>query len=377
MKEQKIKFNKKLPKISFKQNITFFATCLSLIYLLEEESTTIKYLYDQLTPISSTTQEDLLSITEFIESLNNNPNLSKNEILSILRLTEEINNSTTYLNENELTERLSSLEINYSKGTNDNTGGIYNKNTNKIDFFINNTDSKFTSDEILYHEYAHLLTNYNKTWITEQALLELTNQLFTKEYSYTECVGYKDLMPIIYTLSEILPEEKIKEYRYNPQIKIIIDELLLLDNNYFQAESLITNINKLFKEYINSSSAKELTNNELILDVLEDLNHYYKKKHNEDMINNPEISLYFYDTIFETKETKNTLLEYAKTYITDLNQNIEPIIVSKGYKGHVSPTYKEKMPNSFYEINYTTTKGTNKLELITINNNQFQKTYTK
>ncbi len=325
-----------------KKTIIFSIIILIISAFIYQRPIEMKYYMDSISSNITTINKEEKNIEDLITAINTNINLTPLEKENLLLLQTEIIENQKYISFTSIKEIFNTVTIDY-KETNKLVGGEYNRYQNNITIYNQTSES-------IYHENAHLLTNYNNYSTTEHLLIELTNQLYTNEYNSKQGNGYSNLMPIIYTLSEIIDIESIKEFRYNPKISIIIDELLKIDNDLSNATTLINNINKLYILY-QQENFNPSDNQKLIDDIILGLNNYYKIIHNQNINEDILLAAYYHNTIFETKTTNNLLSDYTF--------NLE--ILNIKIKGYISSTYKSDYPNTRIILNDKDNK-----ELITL-----------
>lgn len=225
----------------------------------------------------------------------------------------------------------------------------------------------------LYERFSASVQSVNRNY-----LMEVINELFTREYFEEYCekygvdngTGYDDMMPYMFGLSELLNEDTLRKYKYNDSLSIIISDLLQTDNNMEKAYELITSINSIdlygtnkynveeklgldnaipntiTGEYIGreplSSEEKELLDNankeieENYKRIHDGFAYFYEKKYNKDMSNDMVMLLYFYNSPIQTEEEHQKVIEFL-----NIEKGTKLTINPKGY---VSESYKEKHP---------------------------------
>lgn len=316
-------------------------------------------------------------------SINENSNISFNEKKLIKEMLEsEIEENIEYINIKEISKKLENLRIDYSGFKSsvlsykyDSTNlvaGYYNPFLNKIIIYDSennyNKDSINTQNkEIYFHEINHIFTDYTisslsdifarklenantilpilkKTskdiqMVNRNVFTETINELFTREY-LDEKIGllsgnsYKEYMPYMYVLAEILENDTLKKYKFNDNMSIIVSELLKIDNNINEVYKLISSINLIDIDGENSKLYKN---------IYESLSYFYEKKYNKNMSDDFEIIAYLYDTKIQAKENKEKLEKLLNLKENDMITDIIP-------KGYVAEKYKQE--NSKVKIEY-------------------------
>lgn len=269
---------------------------------------------------------------EIEEVLENNENLSKEEKEYIRKLKFVFEDNYKYMDLSLIKERLRTLKINYGdiKG---NAVGQYNVQNNEITIEAENIDKADKS--VLIHELMHVFQIPGGHY-----LLELSNEFFTREamiYLYENALipkeeflpyiqklalengsnnvpetedewlyfvnntlgfgsGYNTHVGIEYILANILNEETLRKYQFNPRnVDLLANYLAELDGGKDEekiqkAYRLLDSINDLrqYNEEIDDYEFKTDTK-----EVLEQLDYYYQKKNNisiyDDLSLNPAL----------------------------------------------------------------------------------------
>lgn len=317
--------------------------------------------------------------------------LRKNEYLSeenkefiIKYLIPEIEENKEYIDLDETGKRLANLRVEYFKKYKiDNKNyeiillnpkkaslgiaGCYNSVFNKIEMYeridINDVEREYNLEvydfaacdkTVYFHELNHVISKgssssvmsvYNNKnvviiddaidsykRISKNVFSELINELFAREYLLNETFkGYDNLMRYMYALTEIIPEEKLREYKFNSNESILISALLEIDNNIENASKFIIEINKIaLNEDVDYNKIHDLFKN------------YYEKKTNKKMIDNMNILAYFYGSEVLTNEEEEAFRNYLNID-KNIDKNIDINVVPKGY---FSKEYKKLCPNT-------------------------------
>lgn len=293
-------------------------------------------------------------------AIKNNPNLSEEEKAYINSLKFIFDENHQYMNLDLIRTRLSTLKIIYAP-LEDNVNGRYNSFHNEITLDYNDFESSKKS--VLIHELLHVFQRHGKHFI-----LELTNEFFTREavaYLYHNNLidkeeflsyetrksisngtyikptteeewlylmnsdqgfgnGYNDFVGIHYVLAEILPEEVIREYQFNPSnIDLLAVSLASIevgrdnvDNNDIEkAYQLLEAINSL-RTY--DPETDKYTYEKDPKDILEKLDYYYQKAKNISMYDDINLIAPLKDTIPSFSEDSNYIkVLNTKEFIED------------------------------------------------------------
>ncbi len=277
-----------------------------------------------------------------LEAVNKNEQLScDNKRFIIDNLLPEIKENEKYIDLKIVKNRLESLKLKTSDDARMIGFGAvakYNSVFNIINFYELNKEINFENIDktIYFHELNHVLSvgNINSAMSkinlnNSNIFSELINELFAREYySKEKSLGYEEQMKYIYVLSEILPEDVLRQYKFNNNEAILVNGLLDIDNDISKAYLLLNLID-------------ENQNNKEIHDLLE---YYYEKKTGEKLINNMNILAYLYESEIIQNEEKKMFESYFG--ITSSIDNIE--IIPKGY---FSNDYKKEHQNIMVKIN--------------------------
>lgn len=211
-------------------------------------------------------------------SVQDNKNLNENEKEFILyNLENEINENINYIDVKEVCNRLENLKIvyckkyvyndknneyviQYPKFTNKGIAGRYNTFFNtiylyeQIDYLPENYENqKYDFDTCnkvaFFHEINHVLDKNSKQ--NSSVLSEAINEMFTRKYLTQELVAsennrsgeaYESIIKYANSLTEILPEEIINEYKFNSKECILISGLLETEDDINEVYNFIDNI---------------------------------------------------------------------------------------------------------------------------------------
>ena len=282
------------------------------------------------------------------ESVNNNNSLSQEEKNYInLYLIDEIEENISYIDINSINTRLRKLKTVYNQKYNNGIVGKYNSLFNQISFYkpreeadktfskVNKTRLSFNNcnKEAYFHELNHMLSkNSLNTIYSKSIFLESINELFTREYYYAQNVnkekyrnGYDDYIVLAYSMSELLPEDVIRKYKFDNNESILIESILEIDNNIGEAYNLIISANNIID---NQNDRKSY------LDYINSYKYFYKEKYGKDMSDDLNILFYFYNSPFQTNEERKIVRDYLNLKNDDEIINVIP-------KGYYSKKYKE------------------------------------
>lgn len=195
--------------------------------------------------------------------------------------------------------------------------------------------------------------------IHKNTFSEMINELFTREYfdEYLQLnnegkiyKSYEEYMIYAYALAEILPEETLREYKFNDNESILISGLLDIDNNIEEVYKLISSINTI----ILSDDKISDKNEQYYKNIHDGYAYFYEKKYNKNMKEDIEMLLYFYGTPMQTEEERKIVRDFLKMDNYDEILNIEPKgYFSKDYKNkhkHIKVKYLQNGKEMFLEI---------------------------
>ena len=322
----------------FKVEIIILTIVLVIKYIPDKTKFIIKYNIEKNFSYANSNQE----ITKIEEAIQNNKSLSSEEKEIISNdLKTEILENIEYINIDKCAKRIRSLKIIYPTEYNSSKkiedilepAGSYSKFLNKIS--IHEKD-----DEIYMHEFNHLISeNRISSFFDIDLLSEIVNEHFAREYtSDSNLEGYNEYMFYSYAIAKLLPEEKIREYKFTENQSILVLSLLEIDDDIDKAYEFFEAIN-LF------DSSKKFH------DIY---NYYYKKKYGIEIKDDIEMLLYFYNSPAQTKAERQIVREYLK-----LNEDDEIIEVLP--KGFFSEKYKTNHQKNI--IKYIKNKNVETVEI--------------
>ncbi|MBQ7789809.1 MAG: hypothetical protein IJ399_00945 [Bacilli bacterium] len=332
------------------------------------------------------------------EAIDRNPNLTEEE-KNIIKSTKFIyDENYMYMDMELVLSRLETLKIIYDYNfENRYTQGTYSITDNVIK--LRNKTIRGALQEFI-HEYLHMLQISHNSF-----LMELSNQFFTNEvimrlhndrliedyyfydnlenkriingkdytqYSDSEKYnllcrdsvferGYMGYAGIYYVLAELLPEEVLRAYQFDPgNLEILVTGLEQIEPNkdFYKAINLLVSIGEIRKynyETLNWEYASDIGTQFVLL------NDFYKSVKGENIIDNPELLFFFMidDTSIIDKEELvgeeyKILNEFARTY----NDKFKIMILPKTYLSDIRSNsvivYKEEQlinsPVSFVPI---------------------------
>lgn len=331
----------------------------------------IDYLIDSLyKKLNDKENNENYSYHEIVSVINKNENLTLDEKNFLINgLENEIKENIDYINIDQLKRNLSELKIVYHKNNElmlkDSINGTYTlqgETRNQIDLYgdsIYITNNFKDCDKYTFvHEINHLLNKrqflysipgflgdsidifwfligVNKVNVFE----EMANELFSREYFndfsnqyITE--GYRNLMPVMYALCEILDEHTLRKFKFDSDYFYIINYLESIGVDKTYAHELYLNL-----ELINNNVGTE-ENYKKVYNIIK---YCYNCKYDKDLESDLIIMSYFYDTKFVSEDFNKKYKEYLNT------KNVIFKIIPKGY---ISKQYKSKCSNVKILTNY-------------------------
>ncbi len=347
-------------------------------------------------------------------------------------------------------EKTGEYEITHGKDVRSSTSAYYNSLNNKITFLESyygkskiedKKDEDFGFNEVdkstYYHELNHMFTfefldsslshlaegmefievnDYirTNTGIFEaisddiqkicntSIFRETINEIFSQEYvdkyyklypNQKRGIGYRENLPYMYCLAEILPAEVLREYKFNDNDSIITEALLKISDNKSEVYRFITSL-KSIGLYSDLVLRAETNNNideffENRGSFLEDLMHpkedseevkqakleekenykrihdgfayFYKAKYGKEMSDDMNMLLYLYNTPVLTDKERQKVVRFLHLATEDF-----PIKVDA--KGYFSKDYIENHP--YVEVTFTD-KDLNKKTVTIDDNNRY------
>ncbi len=388
-----------------KQTISYEETILnettpSTENIIIEETIPEESVVEETVP-EETQVDEIIYIYDFKdveEAIDRNPNLTEEE-KNIIKSTKFIyDENYMYMDMELVLSRLETLKIIYDYNfENRYTQGTYSITDNVIK--LRNKTIRGALQEFI-HEYLHMLQISHNSF-----LMELSNQFFTNEvimrlhndkliedyyfydnlenkriingkdytqYSDSEKYnllcrdsvferGYMGYAGIYYVLAELLPEEVLRAYQFDPgNLEILVTGLEQIEPNkdFYKAINLLVSIGEIRKynyETLNWEYASDIGTQYVLL------NDFYKSVKGENIIDNPELLFFFMidDTSIIDKEELvgeeyKILNEFARTY----NDKFKIMILPKTYLSDIRSNsvivYKEEQlinsPVSFVPI---------------------------
>ncbi len=289
------------------------------------------------------------------DAIDSNPYLDDRvkEILYALKFVFDENHQ--YMNFDLVVERLKTLKVNYRADLPFLITGSYDVQNNEISFIFSNVFGDFST---FLHELMHVFQEPPGSF-----LLELSNEFFTLEVmmrlyeekllderffyssrindfidsgedykSYSEARvmqelkdsrvlkinGYKTYMGIYYALAEIVSPNGLSAFQFRPSnFKLLADELIKVDtdNNEERKEQraykLLNDINEI--RYYNQEKQKySFVENftEVYLDIIEQINYYYKLSKGMDMSEDFDLQYFLSDCVYWDVLTEEERLEF-------------------------------------------------------------------
>ena len=417
-------FYKKLINFENKTLILFIVSTIALSFNFSSpkvEASEQSLIPTETVLIEETKSPEIIYVYDYNdieESINKNPYLSEEE-KSIIKSTKFIfDENYMYMNIPLVLSRLETLKIEYSQEyDNRYTAGTYNPIDNIIR--LRNKSIKGALQEFI-HEYLHVLqTTYNSF------LMELSNQFFTNEvimrlyeehliedyyfydnmanskiekgedyksYSGTKKMsllarnntfdrGYMGYVSFYYILVELLPQEVIREFQFNPaNIEILFTSLEEIEpeHNFLKAFDVILSISelRLYNEEIKSWEYQKDVSKAYYI-----LNDFYLGVKGKNITDEPEVFLNYimdktymsnkFDVVEEEYDKFNefirgytgkyNVIRLPKTYLSNIRKN--SILVYKNEYNEDSELTYINVDNNFLNEYYEYIKNNN------INNN--------
>lgn len=185
----------------------------------------------------------------------------------------------------------------------------------------------FLSDKFSFYNNfsSDMVENFNTSFFCE-SINEIFNREYIEEYydknkDEDYVCGYVDEVPYMYCLMEILPNEVLREYKFNDDDSIILDGLLEICNDKEKAYSLLTSL-KSMSLYDNLVlNALETSDTEKISSAKEERDENYKRIHDGfeffyssrygySMSNDMVMLIYLYNTNVISDFEKSKLFDF-------------------------------------------------------------------
>lgn len=367
---------KNIGQDSITQSYTYEET---LVYETELPEETIVYETDaNVTEETIQEQKQITYIYEFKDvedAIDKNPNLTEEE-KNIMKSTKFIfDENHMYMDMGLVLMRLQTLKIEYDHDFDDlYTQGSYNIGKNIIK--LRNKTIKGSLQEFI-HEYLHMLQKSSNS-----VLMELSNQFFTNEVimrlyeeklledyyfydnmalkrinngddytQYTEYEklnllsrnivferGYMGYTGLYYVLVDMLPQEVLREYQFNPgDLAILVNALEKVEpnQNFLKAFDLVFQINELRAYNEDNQSWKYQKD---VTELYDLLNSFYKSVKGKSITENPEMLLSYMmdDTSMIDKEKPiEENYEILNEYIASIMPGHRVIRLPKTYLSNI------------------------------------------
>ncbi len=342
------------------------------------------YLIDSLHMSSNTTENNKdFSIDEMLSVIENNQHLNGKEKQIISKIQTEIKENIDYIDAEQLITNLSELKIDYLPyygdyidGSDLRTSHIYpmagayfcnGEDKNTISLMGDeeyNTDAIDNADlTTLFHELNHLMTKRKflmsipgengdiiddiliSLGLNDNQSKEMINELFTREYlgTFTNTIdsdGYNWLMPVAYSLCEIIDADTIRKYKFDSDPFYITNALNNIGLDLSDAHSLYMSLNlvdELMNAHGENAQAEYKDNNSRIYDIIKKS---YELKYNKPMENDLILLAYFYNSDYVNEEFNE---RFKNVIECDEIVKINP-------KGYFSADYKQKHPSVTVEF---------------------------
>lgn len=345
------------------------AAPLNILEPVLNNSTTFKinYMANSIYKNAVTPEKSNYSIERIFKIIDNNEKLTLEEKKFVKKLRVEIEENREYIDFEQIERNLAELDIEYpsnveEKGNIKITGNycLMGSERNKINVF---NEYKYISGNIencnkttLIHELNHLLTRrgfwknvpgetgdmlgdiYCDIGIKNEIFEEMVNELFSREYKFTGLenirnTAYRDFMPVMYSLCEILNEKTLREYKFSGNIYGVVQEITDLGVDIETVYELFKSLNLtsylLQQEKLENEYYK---NNQKIYGIIKEI---YEKKHRSPMENDKNILLYFYGTDYVDEEFNQKVRD---TFGVETIEEVIP-------KGYISQKQKILRPN--------------------------------
>jgi len=319
-------------------SLTILSGCTILKYPELESSKqvineTISTIANEATLHNETTEEIELE-TEYNyenikQAIESNPNLTTSEKNFLLKLKFIFDENHQYMDLNIIIERLQNITIEYNVNLN-GALACYNIKENKISSIAKNFEN--INKVTFLHEFLHSLQSSGNPFLGEvsteyfamETMIRLYKEgIFEKEFFLSEYAknkmekgelelknetewlrylsensgfssGYGGYINIYCILTEILPQETIRNYQFNPSsIEILVESIAKLDknkkDNYQRALELVESINNI-RFYVNGRNSYIYSRN--VESCYEHINYYYNQVKRLDLEEDFVSSLY-------------------------------------------------------------------------------------
>lgn len=365
--------------VSATLSLTILSSCILLGHEILPQTETSSHSVSVISETESTREYNYEEIRQAIES-NQNIGDEEKELLYKLKFIFDENNQ--YMDLDTIIERLKTLKINYD--VNISAGhASYHINKNEISSEAENFSSMKKADFI--HEFLHVLQSSGNPFIgelsteffTRETMIRLykedliEKEFFLSQYDKEEyekgnlvlnnetdwfkylsnnnrfASGYNEYVNLYYILAELVPQEALRDYQFNPtNIGVLISALTEIDNSIEnetdivktieRGYQLITSINDL-RVYSEESGRYFYLND--TSNCCQLLNYYYKEAKGIELNEDPTCCLYLqlenrlennfnsyiFDYMSETYSISNPYAMTAKTYLSDAQKN--PVLV--------------------------------------------------
>ena len=277
---------------------------------------------------------------EFIKTYLRNEIEENKEFIDLKLCSNRFKKLQIAYNSNSKVNKYKLYEVDAKMSVAGSYNGIFNKMNIQCDLESNDKLSFANCDkESYFHELNHVISRSTlKMPLKINILAETINELFTREY-YEQYLqdnniniyvtnGYENYMRYAYALTNLLPEDVIRKYKFNNNESILITGLLQIDDNIDEAYKLIDSINSIKINETNSDKSKENYKN-----IHDSFAYFYEKKNKRDIKNDIELLLYFYNSPVQTEEERKIIRD-----LLQMNNNDE--IDNVFAKGYMSEEYK-------------------------------------
>ena len=312
------------------------------------------------------------TIEDIMMAIKTNPNLSGTEKEFLYNIREELEENleyadldTIYNNFNELNIVYNPREIKKTKNKKPKATGNYcflGEDKNVINLFgsmiFPANDFSDCDKSTLIHELQHLVNHRHflmsssgtlgeieKKYFTEMGvrtsvLEELISEKFSREYldSYGIdyfTIGYKWLMPVMNALCEIVDNDALRKFKFNPDYYFIEDNLQEKGIPLSTIHELFETIEASHYQYLYSEKLTVLVSykqtNKRLYQIIKEC---YEATHDNKMEDDLVMLLYFYKSDFVDEAFNNRVREL-------LNVDNINVVVPKGY---FSSNYMTKIP---------------------------------
>lgn len=267
---------------------------------------------------------------QIASAIEKNKNLSTQEKEFLYKLKFVFDENYKYMDIDGICDKFSDLKIEYVQepSSREYILGEYAIDENKITIY-NTKDFNECDPRLILHELLHVTQRHGSSSLC----LELSNELFTREvvrymvenglledsqiyknslgFNSEYGIGYSNYMSIEYLLANVLTQEQMKKFQFNPYDTILIDALSDIETNgveddekgskrqaaMWKATNLLSKINEIYTEDENGVFVSNLSY-VTYKDIYNSIDNYYKIKYGKSMTESLQGDIYKYDDSF-------------------------------------------------------------------------------